>query len=203
MASISALDEVVLKFVEGGRVLDVGCGRGKWGHLVKIYWSWKRSSSSNSKVPMVVGVDISQENLEYAKKVYDDIIICDAVYLPFRNRCFDTVIASEVIEHIPYSKGLMLIIECERVARNVVIITTPPPRTVFLSPEHISSWRPSDFRKLGYKVYGVRCYPRFASNNILVQLLIAFVIGPLSYWFPKLSSDMVAVKYINETLDRP
>ena len=83
-------------------------------------------------------------------------------------------------------------------AQKVVVITTPPPRTVSVCSEHIASWKPSDFRKLGYKLYGVRFYPRFASKNILIQLLIAFVIGPLSYWFPVLSSDMVAVKFLQK-----
>lgn len=191
MASIFALDEVVLDFVKGLKVLDVGCGGGKWGHLIKVH-----SIFLSVKEPKIVGTDISSAYFCKVKHIYDSIIKSHATYLPFRRNSFDTVLACEVIEHMPRREGFKLIAECERVAKEVAIFTTPPPRTVGHSSEHISSWKPSDFRKLGYKVYGVRCYPRLASKNILIQLLIAFVIGPLSCWIPNLSSDMVAVKFL-------
>lgn len=35
--SISSKDEVVLEFVRDRRVLDVGCGLGKCGNLIKIH----------------------------------------------------------------------------------------------------------------------------------------------------------------------
>ena len=201
MASILALDEVVVEFVEGRRVLDVACGRGKWGHLVRIYRDWPRRGksircSSALDSIKIVGVDLSRQELSEVRNIYDAIIECDGVCLPFRDNSFDTVIAAEVIEHIPKPRALRLMSECERVANRVVIISTPPPRTVRMSPEHISSWKPSDFRRIGYRVYGVRSYPLFASDNIVVQSLIAFIMGPLSYWFPELSSDMIAVKFL-------
>lgn len=65
-----------------------------------------------------------------------------------REGSFETSLASEVIEHIPRPEGFKLISECERVTKKVVIITTPSPRTVNLSPDHISLWKLSDFRRL-------------------------------------------------------
>ena len=152
----------------------------------------------NFREPEIIGIDISLEYLHRAKQIYDSVVRCSSTHLPFIQNSFDTVVASETIEHIPYGDGFKLISESERVAEKVVVITTPPPRTVSACSEHIASWKASDFRKLGYKLYGVRFYPRFASKNILIQLLIAFVIGPLSYWFPVLSSDMVAVKFLQK-----
>jgi ubiquinone/menaquinone biosynthesis C-methylase UbiE len=204
MTSVFALDEVVLGFVKGGKVLDVGCGLGKWGNLIKVHsvvFSARRGHLTDVQEPEITGIDISLAYLRKARHVYDTVVKCHGAHLPYRKNSFDTVVASEIIEHIPRHEGFKLIAECERVARKVAIITTPPPRTVSLSPEHISSWKDSDFRKLGYKLYGVRCYPRLASKNILIQFLIAFIIGPLSYWFPKLSSDMVAVKFLSKQTD--
>lgn len=200
-SSTFALDEVVLGFVKEGKVLDIGCGLGKWGHLIKIhscisFTIW--GHLVNFKEPEIIGIDISLEYLHRARHIYDSVVMCSSTHLPFLKNSFDTVVASETIEHIPYYEGFNLISESERVAEKVVIITTPPPRTVSLCSEHISSWKASDFRKLGYELYGVRFYPRLASKNILIQLLIAFVIGPLSYWFPVLSSDMVAVKFLQK-----
>lgn len=199
-SSTFALDEVVLGLVKGVKILDVGCGIGKWGNLIKVFDSvgftlW--GHIGDFEAPELVGIDISVEYLKKAKQIYDSVVRCSSTHLPFITNSFDTVLASETIEHIPYSAGFKLILESQRVSRKTVIITTPPPRTVTLCPEHIASWKPTDFKKLGFKVYGVRFYPRFASRNILIQLLIAFLIGPLSYWFPSLSSDIVAVKMLD------
>jgi hypothetical protein len=109
-------------------------------------------------------------------------------------------LASAIIEHLPRPKGFKLISECERVARKVVIITTPSIRTILGSPEHISLWRPHELRRLGYKVLGIRNYPRLASTNIIIQLIVAFIIGPLSHWIPALSSYVVAMKIPMRTL---
>ncbi|HDD64250.1 MAG TPA: class I SAM-dependent methyltransferase [Thermoprotei archaeon] len=194
MASVSiySMDEVILKSVKGRKVLDVGCGLGKWGHLIKTHYATIRREE-----PEIIGIDVSLAYLHKSAIIYDDVVNCSGTHLPFRENSFDTVLASEVIEHIPRHDGYKLILECERVARKVVIITTPSPRTVWSSPEHISLWRPSDFRKLRYKVYGVRGYPRLASKNILIQLLIAFVVGPLSLWFPEIGSITIAVKFLS------
>lgn len=185
-------EEVVLNFVKGRRVLDIGCGKGKYGYLVKMYLETFYGIS-----PEVVGLDVSQNILKDVKEIYDDVVCCDASKLPFRDKSFDTVIAAEVIEHLPKRNGLSLIRESERVAKNV-IITTPSPRVFRYSPEHISLWRPSEFRKLGYRVYGIRRYPRTVSSKLIKQLLIAFIFHPLSMWFPSIATFTIAVKQINE-----
>lgn len=177
-----ALDEVVLNFVTSGEILDVGCGLGRWGHLIRIHLQIKGIE------PEIIGIDIEKEHLHKARYVYDHRVKCDAAHLPFRHKCFNTVLASAIIEHLPRPKGIKLISECERTAKEVVIIAAPSPRTIWGSPENVSLWRPHEFRRMGYKVFGVRNYPRLASISMIIQLVVAFIIGPLSYWIPLLSS---------------
>lgn len=74
----------------------------------------------------LIGVDLFIPFLRKIKyhRIYDDVICCDVSYLPFRDKSFHTVLASEIIEHLGYNKGMLLINEIERVAKRVAIVTT-------------------------------------------------------------------------------
>jgi 2-polyprenyl-3-methyl-5-hydroxy-6-metoxy-1,4-benzoquinol methylase len=53
--STSALDEVVLNFVLGRKILDVGCGLGRWGHLIRVHLQIKGIE------PEIIGIDMRKE----------------------------------------------------------------------------------------------------------------------------------------------
>jgi len=75
-------------------ILDVGCGDGRITNRLA------------SSYPQVVGVDISKEAL---KHVQTKVIRASVEHLPFKNRSFDLVMATELIEHLPkpiYQKTL-------------------------------------------------------------------------------------------------
>ena len=63
-----------------GRVLDLGCGRAKYRELIL--------ASANE----YVGAD------KYSKS--EDIVKCDADRTPFPDESFDTVVCTQVIEHV-------------------------------------------------------------------------------------------------------
>jgi len=75
-----------------GRVLDVGCGDGTFA---------SRLSELNG-VKKLVGTDISQTAISYAKEKYPEIEfkIASATKLPFSNGSFDFVTAVELVEHV-------------------------------------------------------------------------------------------------------
>jgi ubiquinone/menaquinone biosynthesis C-methylase UbiE len=98
-----------------GTILDVGCGP---GYLAARAWP-------NESV--YTGLDISSKAVEIGKmlfpaatfKVHD----AEHVALPFQDNAFDTVIASEILEHLVDIE--LLISEVRRVTRNYMLFTVP------------------------------------------------------------------------------
>jgi len=81
-------------------ILDLGCGTG----LLYEYISNVCSKSD----AYYVGLDFSINMLKLAKrkilkngKIFSDLILSDAEYLPFRSKCFDAIFAFTVIQNIP------------------------------------------------------------------------------------------------------
>jgi len=88
-----------------GKTLDVGCEAGKLHELIK---------SQN-----VYGLDLKVRN--FGK----NSIIGDAQSMSFKDESFDTVIAGELIEHLPNPENFLK--ESKRVLKKngILIITTP------------------------------------------------------------------------------
>jgi dolichol-phosphate mannosyltransferase len=100
-----------------GRVLDVGCG----------------SSRILRDLGDVVGVDVAFHKLRYMKRYGPRLVQASVFALPFPDRAFDTVICSEVIEHI--ESGHTPFHELSRVQR-------PGGRLVLGTPDYARrSWR--------------------------------------------------------------
>ncbi|MFC1454942.1 class I SAM-dependent methyltransferase [Candidatus Undinarchaeota archaeon] len=85
---VSEKNKFILNFIDGEKVLDVGCGT---GHLI----------AEIAKRKKVVGTDIHDSIIKVAKKRNPGIkIIKDSIENTKINEKFDTVVCSEVIEHI-------------------------------------------------------------------------------------------------------
>lgn len=80
--------DIVVKHVDGTKVLDIGSGH---GHICK------RIKALN-KNWIVIASDQSQEARKVAK--YEPYIIADAYKLPFTGRFFDTVICTQALEYL-------------------------------------------------------------------------------------------------------
>ncbi len=98
-------------------VLDVGTGS-----------AWVAKHFQNTSVK-VVSLDISKKNVLIAKNKYPNKhhspIVADSFTLPFSDNSFDTVIASEIIEHVVLPKDFVA--ELSRVVKSggKLIVTTP------------------------------------------------------------------------------
>jgi ubiquinone/menaquinone biosynthesis C-methylase UbiE len=96
-------------------LLDVGCG----------YAHYTRSS----KAETVIGIDLDENALKeaylFGGKRKFHVILCDASILPFRDHVFDTIIATEVLEHVP--RDDLAVKEMHRVSKRKgkLLITTP------------------------------------------------------------------------------
>lgn len=90
-------------------VLDVGCGNGILTNLLQ-------------QRTFVVGIDRSFTPLRWLQAPGYQ---ADSVALPFRERAFDAVMATEVVEHLPVRVLTQALAEMVRVARRYILISVP------------------------------------------------------------------------------
>lgn len=98
-SSPSFLDPIVLPLIVGEFVLDVACGYGRWGNLIYAnFWEARLSAP-----PQVDGFDAFAPNVELCqghhcyRKVWQHTLPH-----PIEGK-WDTVLACEIIEHLPQS----------------------------------------------------------------------------------------------------
>lgn len=147
----SFLDSLVemVQRTEPQAVLDAGCGEG----FVTNYLAQRHAGLK------LTGVDLSGEAISYAEAHFGTAATfrTGSLYkLPFSDNAFDTVVCSEVLEHLDEPDRALN--ELKRVARNYVVITVPrEPYFKFLNdigrfigttpdPEHVNFWTKTTFQ---------------------------------------------------------
>jgi len=88
---ISFLKKYLKLLKKDSFILDVGCGGGGWGQILKCYGS-------------VIGLDISIGSLKYANNIYMDVVHASVSRIPFPSNYFDAVVSEDVLGHIPFSE---------------------------------------------------------------------------------------------------
>jgi ubiquinone/menaquinone biosynthesis C-methylase UbiE len=124
-----------------GKVLDVGCGAG-----TEAIWLLALSKNDIE----IVAVDIAKTYLErlcIAK--YAEPINAIAEQLPFKDKAFDCVVMSEILEHVPNPE--LLIEEAKRLAKKKLILTVPLNTP---SPGHVRQYNEETFATL-LKEHGI------------------------------------------------
>ncbi|MCP3876260.1 MAG: class I SAM-dependent methyltransferase, partial [Desulfobacteraceae bacterium] len=129
-----------IKTKPGQKILDMGCGEGR--HVAR---------ACQEKNVFCQGADLSYSDLKKTKeklKFHDDIndfkdsswglSSTDITRLSFKDKAFDVVICSEVLEHIPNDKKAVK--ELLRVLKNKGVLAISVPRYM---PEKIC-WKLSD-----------------------------------------------------------
>ena len=91
-------------------ILDVGCGDGRITN--RLVGSYKK----------VVGLDISQAALQHVRA---EAIVGSVDNIPFGDRSFDLVLATELLEHLPQRVYRTALEEIKRVAKQWVLIGVP------------------------------------------------------------------------------
>jgi SAM-dependent methyltransferase len=190
-------------------LLDVGCGKGDVLAAIK-------NLAEESNYPLncyKIGLDLFRPSLENAKRrrIYDELILADARYLPFKSRSIDTVLAFDLIEHLNKSEGKSLIKSLENIACRQVIIFTPvgflPQQCFEGNPyqEHKSGYSPKDFKR--YYIRGIRGIGFITrvghfywTKSILgmISLALGLLTQPIAYIIPKIAFQMICIKKLKE-----
>jgi len=123
---------VISNFEPCYRILDLGCGDGTYTPYLQ------------RKAIEVVGLDCNFEKLKKVKQPAQ-VIQADALHLPFKDKSFDIIWASEVVEHTP---SLEIFSEMERVAKEIIAATVPNPSGPYYKrdPTHILEYSISELR---------------------------------------------------------
>jgi hypothetical protein len=211
-SSPSFLDPIVLPLIKGSRVLDVACGFGRWGCLMRSnFFEWGLSDP-----PVVDAVDAFAPNLEYVRKlnvyrkVWQAQLPCE---IP--RSTYSTILASEVLEHLPQSDIERTLNEFESAALERVIVTTPNFECLRSGGQsfvgmnefdhHLSFVSPAFLRQRGYRIFGAGFgNPRTIRLKMVVHTLRLFGIRDFSIFssitknLPSLAHTTVAVKDIKK-----
>ncbi len=204
-------DALVLPLVRGRTVLDLGCGFGHWGHLLRTHYY----SEDPSRAAVITGVDAHAPNIAFCERtnIYDRLEVADAVtYLSRQpDRTFDTILAVELLEHLPRPDGERLLGESRRVASQAVIITTPNgpayrPGHVTMTgfnphEHHVSAWTAAELRGFGFTVRGVghraRDWPIRGINRALNTLpTLDHVLAAVAVHRPALARHLLAFRHV-------
>jgi len=175
-------------------VLDVGCGRGIYGYLIRATRPLAKGR--------LIGLDTNPDYLSFCSrfKVYDKLIKSDVRHLPFKDKSIDILLCTEVIEHLPKKEGKKFLNEINRVCRGRAIITTPNVffKTVDAKFEdaHHSVWSADEFRQYGYKVHGIGVRMPIGSydKTFMLKQALSFLATPISFIIPELSGYIICFK---------
>jgi SAM-dependent methyltransferase len=92
--------------VDGLRVVDLGCGVGRWSRLLR-----ERGAD-------VVGVDISRDMLHAAAGAKNRRVQGSVSQVPLRDATFDMAVSVTVLQHIPYDDQEAAVTEIARLLRD-------------------------------------------------------------------------------------
>lgn len=182
MSHLPVVNDSVLNLLatnlNGQRILDLGCGHGAWGFLIRL----KKQGR-----PTMTGIDVWKPFLASLRNtgLYDDLICADACHLPLKSNVFDVVLASEILEHLPYSKTTSFFKEIDAVCKARIILTTPKG----FSKQYVTENNPYEEHKSGWQqlqLQNLRFQCRTIQDPNYLPEKLRNLINKLSKVFPPL-----------------
>lgn len=116
-AAVAELETVFAKSESPLSLLDIGTGIGDVAQKA-------RQKAARMGVSIsTVGLDAAEELSAASRKRHDAVVCGDGLNLPFADRSFDVVLASQVLHHFEDLRAVRLLTEMNRVARKRVVVS--------------------------------------------------------------------------------
>lgn len=146
------------KHIQAGSCLDVACGVGYGSKIIR---------DARSDVEPIVGIDISEDAISYAKAHYAapgvQFIAADALH--FYEKSFDNVVTLETIEHLDEPELFLdRISRVLLVPRGILIASVPITPSVDANPYHKHDFTGRKFRRLLQR-YGFRPFDQLIQTQ--------------------------------------
>ena len=177
---LKAFDELLPDSLEGKKLLDVGCGTGRY------FQYFKRRGAKE-----LVGVDVGERLLEIMKKVnpFVKTVLASAENLPFPGEYFDVVISLGLVEHFRNPEPVLH--EFTRVLKvgGILITETPNKLNLIFTIYKISNrkklvwehwWGPRDLIREIQKIPDLK-FERFTSSIIFPWYSSTLVANRISH----------------------
>lgn len=146
-----------VKLTGGESVLDLGCGPGTLLSLLP------------KKYGLAVGLDISERQIDYARKNFDGIMWMVGMIekLPFKTEKFDYVFVIEVLEHIPLEQVKSTLDSLHRIMKKNgrLIITTPNNHSLW----PLMEWLWNKVSEVKYEEQHVTAFNRHGTMRLLEE----------------------------------
>ncbi len=131
--------------VKGKVIVDAACGEG-YGSMYLA-----------NRASKVIGIDISEETINTAKKIYKrdnlDYLCASIDNIPIEDKSVDIIISYETIEHVDSKTQHGFMSEIKRILKDdgLLIISTPNKEVYsdlfnYKNPHHVKEFNTSDFR---------------------------------------------------------
>ncbi len=125
----------------GGRVLDAACGVGYGTRLLR----------DRGDQVEAVGVDLSEEAIQYARQRYGDArtrFVCSDAMRFQDDAGFDTIVSLETIEHVPDPSSLVEHLVGLLRPGGVLVASVPVTPTTDINPHHLHDFTSRSFRRM-------------------------------------------------------
>jgi 2-polyprenyl-3-methyl-5-hydroxy-6-metoxy-1,4-benzoquinol methylase len=188
------------------KILEIGCGYGRYTHLLIGELGFTNT----------VGIDISEEQIEYAKKKYGlhNVLKADAIeYLTNEKKGNDVVILMDVLEHLELDYAILLLTKIKESLNEggKLIIQVPnglsPLKPIFYGDvTHVRAFSANSMsqilRMAGFSIFQHKALPPLVHNfsSAIRRLIWTAIINPLVFTFVTLSHGNSAGKIYSSNL---
>lgn len=168
--------------------LDVGCGFGRWGFLVREQHDvLQERYARESWKTRIDAVEVFEPYISpHHRYIYDNIYIGKIEQLLPTLGSYDVILAGEILEHIEKRASLTALAQMRDKARKALIVSVPlgedwPQGEVLDNPAeaHVSTWTIAELKRLGAKTIRTYRHDRKRRYAVAVWAKPEFVLPSL------------------------